>query len=389
MEKHAVSRLIGAPPGYIGHEQGGQLTEAVRRRPYSVVLFDEIEKAHGDVLNVLLQVLDDGRLTDSLGKTVSFENTVRRREEKRRRAVKVFFFLVEGGSRSEGEEKTHFFLQKKLNNNKKKQMIVLTSNIGATILLDQRLPPKAKKDAVLSACRSHFRPELLNRLDEIIVFDALTPEMLRDVARIQARGLEARLLARGVGLEFTGEALAWAASRSFDPSYGVSFVVLFFFFFFFFFSSGAKKGEKEKNSHFSYFKNSKNKTKQARPLRRWLEKNVITALSKKIIAGEVEEGDLVVVGVSPDAAARAERKQKSKAASAAVTSDDEEAWVSVEEDEDSGLVYDVKKGKGPPVAGADASSNGPSASSAAAAGIKRSKMETAPSEALTEEEMED
>ena len=169
---------------------------------------------------------------------------------------------------------------------------------------------------------------------------------------------------------------------------------VFFFFFFFFlesglFSSGAKKGEKEKNSHFSYFKNSKNKTKQARPLRRWLEKNVITALSKKIIAGEVEEGDLVVVGVSPDAAARAERKQKSKAASAAVTSDDEEAWVSVEEDEDSGLVYDVKKGKGPPVAGADASSNGPSASSAAAAGIKRSKMETAPSEALTEEEMED
>ena len=392
MEKHAVSRLIGAPPGYIGHEQGGQLTEAVRRRPYSVVLFDEIEKAHGDVLNVLLQVLDDGRLTDSLGKTVSFENTVRRREEKRRRAVKVFFFLVEGGSRSEGEEKTHFFLQKKLNNNKKKQMIVLTSNIGATILLDQRLPPKAKKDAVLSACRSHFRPELLNRLDEIIVFDALTPEMLRDVARIQARGLEARLLARGVGLEFTGEALAWAASRSFDPSYGVSFVVLFFFFFFLesgLFSSGAKKGEKEKNSHFSYFKNSKNKTKQARPLRRWLEKNVITALSKKIIAGEVEEGDLVVVGVSPDAAARAERKQKSKAASAAVTSDDEEAWVSVEEDEDSGLVYDVKKGKGPPVAGADASSNGPSASSAAAAGIKRSKMDTAPSEALTEEEMED
>ena len=394
MEKHAVSRLIGAPPGYIGHEQGGQLTEAVRRRPYSVVLFDEIEKAHGDVLNVLLQVLDDGRLTDSLGKTVSFENTVRRREEKRRRAVKVFFFLVEGGSRSEGEEKTHFFLQKKLNNNKKKQMIVLTSNIGATILLDQRLPPKAKKDAVLSACRSHFRPELLNRLDEIIVFDALTPEMLRDVARIQARGLEARLLARGVGLEFTGEALAWAASRSFDPSYGVSFVVLFFFFFFFFlesgfFSAGAKKGEKEKKTHFSYFKNSKNKTKQARPLRRWLEKNVITALSKKIIAGEVEEGDLVVVGVSPDAAARAERKQKSKAASAAVTSDDEEAWVSVEEDEDSGLVYDVKKGKGPPVAGADASSNGPSASSAAAAGIKRSKMETAPSEALTEEEMED
>ena len=394
MEKHAVSRLIGAPPGYIGHEQGGQLTEAVRRRPYSVVLFDEIEKAHGDVLNVLLQVLDDGRLTDSLGKTVSFENTVRRREEKRRRAVKVFFFLVEGGSRSEGEEKTHFFLQKKLNNNKKKQMIVLTSNIGATILLDQRLPPKAKKDAVLSACRSHFRPELLNRLDEIIVFDALTPEMLRDVARIQARGLEARLLARGVGLEFTGEALAWAASRSFDPSYGVSFVVLFFFFFFFFFeigvfSDGATNAKKEKNSHFSYFKNSKNKTKQARPLRRWLEKNVITALSKKIIAGEVEEGDLVVVGVSPDAAARAERKQKSKAASAAVTSDDEEAWVSVEEDEDSGLVYDVKKGKGPPVAGADASSNGPSASSAAAAGIKRSKMETAPSEALTEEEMED
>ena len=270
MEKHAVSRLIGAPPGYIGHEQGGQLTEAVRRRPYSVVLFDEIEKAHGDVLNVLLQVLDDGRLTDSLGKTVSFENTVRRREEKRRRAVKVFFFLVEGGSRSEGEEKTHFFLQKKLNNNKKKQMIVLTSNIGATILLDQRLPPKAKKDAVLSACRSHFRPELLNRLDEIIVFDALTPEMLRDVARIQARGLEARLLARGVGLEFTGEALAWAASRSFDPSYGVSFVVLFFFFFFFFFGKGVvflwgEKRRKRKKLPFFVFQKLKKQNKTGAP----------------------------------------------------------------------------------------------------------------------------
>ena len=100
-------------------------------------------------------------------------------------------------------------------------MIVLTSNIGATILLDQALPAKAKQDAVLSACRAHFRPELLNRLDELIVFDALTPEMLRAVARIQAKGLEARLLARGVGLEFTEAALAWAASRSFDPNYGV------------------------------------------------------------------------------------------------------------------------------------------------------------------------
>lgn len=284
---------------YIGHESGGQLTEAVRRRPYSVVLFDEIEKAHADVLNVLLQVLDDGRLTDSLGKTVSFENT----------------------------------------------MIVLTSNVGATILLDQSLPAKAKKDAVLAAARAHFRPELLNRLDDIIVFDALTPEMLVDVARIQAKGLEARLLARGVGLEFSDAALAWAAARSFDPSYG------------------------------------------ARPLRRWLEKNVVTALSRKLISGEVEEGDLVVVGVSPDAAAKAERKQKSRGAQSAVTSDEEEGWVSVEEDGDSGLVYDVKKGKGPPIAGAEASGAAPST----AAGIKRSKMETAPSDALTEteEEMED
>ena len=224
-------------------------------------------------------------------------------------------------------------------------MIVLTSNIGATILLDQSLPAKAKKDAVLSAVRGHFRPELLNRLDEIIVFDALTPAMLRDVARIQARGLEARRLARGVGLEFSDAALAWAASRSFDPSYG------------------------------------------ARPLRRWLEKNVITALSKKIISGEVEEGDLVVVGVSPDAAAKAERKQQQKSRASAATSDDEEGWVSVEEDGDSGLVYDVKKGKGPPIAGAEASSAPPTS----AAGIKRSKMETAPSDALTEteEEMED
>lgn len=127
--------------------------------------------------------------------------------------------------------------------------------------------------------------------------------------------------------------------------------------------------------------------RQARPLRRWLEKNVITALSKKLISGEVEEGDLVEVGVSPDAAAKAaERRQRSKAA-AAGTSDDEEGWVSVEEDGDSGLIYDVKKGKGPPVAGADASLN--AAPPSAAAGAKRSKMETAPSEALTEEEMED
>lgn len=219
-------------------------------------------------------------------------------------------------------------------------MIVLTSNIGATMLLDQALPAKARKDAVLAAVRQHFRPELLNRLDDIIVFDALTPEMLRDVARIQAKGLVSRMLARGVGLEFTDEALAWAAARSFSPSYG------------------------------------------ARPLRRWLEKNVVTSLARMVISGEVAEGDLVQVGVSPAAVAKAERRK----ARGAETTDDEEDWVSVSDDGDCGLTYTVKKGQGPPVADAPAA-----APSRATGRVKGSHMETAASEALTEteEDMED
>ena len=331
----------------------------MRRKQYSVVLFDEVEKAHGDVLNVLLQVLDDGRLTDSLGKTVSFENTVRERrilsfrdpQGRERGGEEGRRPFSNRGARGRQREKNStffcfstFFAQ--LQNHKPptlSQIVVLTSNIGAHILLDQNLPAKAKKEAVLAACRNHFRPELLNRLDDIIVFDALTPEMLRAVARIAARGLEARLLARGVALTFTDEALAWATTRSYDPSYG------------------------------------------ARPLRRWLEKNVVTALSRKLIAGEVEEGDLVEVGVSPDAAAKAAAKQRQKAA----TSDDED-WVAVDEEDggNAGLIYVVKKGQGPPVAGADASCNAASNLSPSA-GTKRSKMEMAPSDALTEEEMED
>jgi ATP-dependent Clp protease ATP-binding subunit ClpB len=207
MEKHSVSRLIGAPPGYIGHEQGGQLTEAVRRRPYSVVLFDEVEKAHPEVLNLLLGVLDDGRLTDSKGRLVSFANTV----------------------------------------------IILTSNLGSPILLEHPSGDPAAKAAVLDIIRKHFRPEFLNRLDEIVVFDPLKPDQLREVARLQAVELNKRLAAKSITMNVTENALDFAVEQSYDLAFG------------------------------------------ARPLRRWLEHSIITPLSKMIISGELTEDSLVTV----------------------------------------------------------------------------------------------
>jgi ATP-dependent Clp protease ATP-binding subunit ClpB len=208
MEKHTVSRLIGAPPGYVGHDQGGQLTEAVRRRPYSVILFDEVEKAHPEVLNVLLGVLDDGRLTDSKGRTVSFANTI----------------------------------------------IILTSNLGSAALLRLGATPAAKA-AVMDAVRAHFRPEFLNRLDEVVVFNALSPAQLREVGRLQVAELNARLSERAISLLFTDVALDFAAEQAFDAAYG------------------------------------------ARPLRRWLEHSIITPLSRMIVAGELSDDSQVVVDV--------------------------------------------------------------------------------------------
>ncbi|PSC72780.1 chaperone 1 [Micractinium conductrix] len=230
MEKHSVSRLIGAPPGYIGHEAGGQLTEAVRRRPYSVVLFDEVEKAHADVMNILLGVLDDGRLTDSKGRTVSFANTV----------------------------------------------VIMTSNLGANILLERGNNEEAKA-LVMEVVRRHFRPEFLNRIDEIVQFDPLSLAQLREVARLQTVELNQRLKDRSITMQLTDAALDYAVAQSYDHNYG------------------------------------------ARPLRRWLEHSIVTPLSRMIIAGDLPDDSRVTVdapaggagglafGVEPDEVAAAAR----------------------------------------------------------------------------------
>jgi ATP-dependent Clp protease ATP-binding subunit ClpB len=173
MEKHAVSRLIGAPPGYVGYEEGGQLSEAVRRRPYSVVLFDEVEKAHQDVFNVLLQVLDDGRITDGQGRTVDFKNTV----------------------------------------------LIMTSNIGSQYLLDD--DNKEQREArVMEALRAHFRPEFLNRVDETIIFDRLSDDNLSTIARIQIERVVQRLAKQNIHLALTEEAVRFIADQGYDPVYG-------------------------------------------------------------------------------------------------------------------------------------------------------------------------
>ncbi|KAB2020567.1 hypothetical protein ES319_D07G077100v1 [Gossypium barbadense] len=214
MEQHSVARLIGAPPGYVGHEEGGQLTEAVRRRPYSVVLFDEVEKAHISVFNTLLQVLDDGRLTDGQGRTVDFRNTV----------------------------------------------IIMTSNLGAEHLLSGlsgKSSMQVARDRVLQEVRRHFRPELLNRLDEIVVFDPLAHDQLRKVARLQMKEVAVRLAERGIALAVTDAALDYILAESYDPVYG------------------------------------------ARPIRRWLEKRVVTELSRMLVKEEIDENSTVYVDASP------------------------------------------------------------------------------------------
>jgi ATP-dependent Clp protease ATP-binding subunit ClpB len=177
MEKHAVSRLIGAPPGYVGYEEGGQLTEAVRRRPYAVILFDEVEKAHPDVFNVMLQILDDGRVTDGQGRTVDFTNTV----------------------------------------------LILTSNIGSQSILDLAGDPGRHTEMearVNEALRGHFRPEFLNRLDETIIFHSLKQEELREIVELQVQRLAKRLEDKKIALVLNTEALDWIAAVGYDPVYG-------------------------------------------------------------------------------------------------------------------------------------------------------------------------
>ncbi|GAB2681330.1 ATP-dependent chaperone ClpB [Thalassiella azotivora] len=210
-EKHTVSRLVGAPPGYVGYEEGGQLTEAVRRRPYSVVLLDEVEKAHPDVFDILLQVLDDGRLTDGQGRTVDFRNTI----------------------------------------------LVLTSNLGSHFLVDPALDDAAKKDAVMGAVRAAFKPEFLNRLDDVVVFDALGTAELSRIVAIQVDRLAERLGERRLTLDVTQAARDWLALEGYDPAYG------------------------------------------ARPLRRLVQREIGDRLARGLLSGEVRDGDTVRVDVVP------------------------------------------------------------------------------------------
>jgi len=210
-EKHATARLIGAPPGYIGYEEGGQLTESVRRRPYCVVLFDEIEKAHGDVFNVLLQILDDGRLTDGQGRTVDFKNTI----------------------------------------------VIMTSNIGSHRILEYRGSFAGEgydrmKDTVLEELRRHFRPEFLNRVDETIVFHSLSEEHLKEIVEIQLNSLRKRLVDRHVELELTDRARGFLVRSGYDPAYG------------------------------------------ARPLKRAIQREIETPMARRILAGEVRDGQQIV-----------------------------------------------------------------------------------------------
>jgi ATP-dependent Clp protease ATP-binding subunit ClpB len=210
-ERHTVSRLVGAPPGYVGYEEGGQLTEAVRRRPYSVVLFDEIEKAHTDVFNILLQVLDDGRLTDGQGRTVDFRNTV----------------------------------------------IIMTSNIGSEYVLEGATPdgemtPEAR-DRVMADMRTHFRPEFLNRLDDIVLFKPLTEAEIERIVELMFNDLRARLSERQMTPQLTPEARRYIAGQGYDPVYG------------------------------------------ARPLRRFIAREVETRIGRALLAGNASDGAVIRV----------------------------------------------------------------------------------------------
>jgi ATP-dependent Clp protease ATP-binding subunit ClpB len=211
-EKHSVARLVGAPPGYVGYEEGGQLTEAVRRRPYSVVLLDEVEKAHPEVFDVLLQVLDDGRLTDGQGRTVDFRNAI----------------------------------------------LILTSNLGSQFLMDPSLSEHQKREDVLATVRASFKPEFLNRLDDIVVFSALNRDELRSIAALQTDRLAERLRDRRLRLEVTDSALDWLAQEGNDPAYG------------------------------------------ARPLRRLVQTAIGDPLARSILAGEILDGQTVRVDRAVD-----------------------------------------------------------------------------------------
>jgi ATP-dependent Clp protease ATP-binding subunit ClpB len=213
-EKHSVARLVGAPPGYVGYEAGGQLTEAVRRRPYTVVLLDEVEKAHPDVFDVLLQVLDDGRLTDGQGRTVDFRNTI----------------------------------------------LILTSNLGSHLIADQSVDEERRRSAVMEVVRQHFKPEFLNRLDDVVVFHALGSEELAGIVDIQVGVLARRLAARRLTLRVTDAAREWLAINGFDPVYG------------------------------------------ARPLRRLVQSAIGDQLARALLAGDIRDGDEVVVDAPQDLA---------------------------------------------------------------------------------------
>ncbi len=206
MEKFAVSRLVGAPPGYVGYEEGGQLTEAVRRKPYAVVLFDEIEKAHPDVFNILLQILDDGHITDSQGRFVSFKNTI----------------------------------------------IIMTSNLGSQYFAGG-IVTDSIRDSVTQELRSHFRPEFLNRVDEIVVFHALTKEHISGIVAIQLERFAERLAGQQIAFTADGKVRSLIAEKGYDPVYG------------------------------------------ARPLKRVIQKEIETPLSRMIISGELSEGGSVTV----------------------------------------------------------------------------------------------
>jgi ATP-dependent Clp protease ATP-binding subunit ClpB len=209
MEKHTVARLIGAPPGYIGFEEGGQLTEAVRRRPYTVLLLDEIEKAHPDVFNVLLQILDDGRLTDGQGRTVSFKNVV----------------------------------------------IIMTSNVGSTFITELADQPDLLRKRVMDALRGQFRPEFLNRVDEIVIFKNLVTDQIKEIVEKETVLLAKRLAERKLTLELTENAKSFIAKEGWDPVYG------------------------------------------ARPIKRTIQRLILDPLAQKVLSGEFKEGDTVVVDV--------------------------------------------------------------------------------------------
>ncbi|RAX45310.1 ATP-dependent chaperone ClpB [Arthrobacter sp. AQ5-06] len=211
-EKHSVARLVGAPPGYVGYEEGGQLTEAVRRRPYSVILLDEVEKAHPEVFDILLQVLDDGRLTDGQGRTVDFRNAI----------------------------------------------LVLTSNLGSQFLVDQSLDAQAKRTAVMTTVNASFKPEFLNRLDEIVLFEALTVDELARIVELQVAELGRRLHERRLSLDVSDGARAWLAMSGFDSAYG------------------------------------------ARPLRRLVQREIGDRLAKAILSGDIADGDTVLVDTAAD-----------------------------------------------------------------------------------------